>query len=387
MQENDLIASLLKAASLEAKKELYGLSEEERMELSAWLQEQPYHANWEHDAAYRAKLLAEYRAFCGQSTREWKKFHAAYLQENTRLRIISIRRWWAAAAMIILAGVGAYWWAGRSMDKHTVVQTNIQPGREGAILTLADGSQLLLDTVRNGTVALQGGSTAKVVNGALVYEGSSENLIYNTMSTPRGRQFQLTLPDGSKVWLNSASSIRYPVTFKGDTREVKVTGEAYFEIAADAHKPFTVDVDGKANVKVLGTHFNISAYTNEPKLAATLLEGAIMLALPGIRSVLLKPGQQAQVITNDIRVTDKADTSQVIAWKNGLFSFGDLSFEEVMRQLERWYDIRVVYEKDVPNIHLTGKMTRGVSLDGLLKNLKKMGLRYRLENKTLIIEH
>jgi ferric-dicitrate binding protein FerR (iron transport regulator) len=231
--------------------------------------------------------------------------------------------------------------------------------------------------------------------------------------TPKGRQFSLLLPDGTQVWLNAASSIRYPTTFTEGQRRVEVSGEVYFEIARNTKMPFRASVNNKAEVEVLGTHFNVNAYENEEYINTTLLEGSIKVqaggaAQPGNNdssqvaspdrpdphpaqpsSVILKPGQQALMQVGEttqpamkaqpgITVVD-ADIDQVMAWKNGAFNFNGASLEEVMRQLERWYDIEVIYEKGVPDIRIGGELSRDVSLAGLLKGLKESKVRFRIE--------
>lgn len=295
-------------------------------------------------------------------------------------KIYHLRRWWVAASAILLLGAAiAYLRTGTAPSPHTV---DIQPGREGAILTLADGSQVSLDTIRNGVVALQGGVQVKVTSGVLQYEGTGSQAVYNTMKTPKGRMFQLTLPDGTRAWLNSVSSIRYPTVFTGTTRDVSITGEVYFEVAKHAQQPFRVNVRDKAEVKVLGTHFNINAYEDEDHVSATLLEGSVQVASAG-QAVILKPGQQA-VLKNDIKV-ETADIDKVMAWKNGLLNFDGLSFEAAMRLLERWYDIDVVFEKGVPKKKLAGEMTKDIPLKGVLKYLEEIGIQYRQEGRKLII--
>jgi ferric-dicitrate binding protein FerR (iron transport regulator) len=215
------------------------------------------------------------------------------------------------------------------------------------------------------------------------------------MSTPKGRQFQVTLPDGTKVWLNAGSSIRYPTVFNGGERKVEVMGEAYFEVAHNAKMPFKVNVNNKAELEVLGTHFNVNAYDNEATINTTLLEGSVKVgsrsrspsgAIGKLQSAVLKPGNQA-VLTHDSRLTihDNVDVNQVMAWKNGLFNFEGATFREIMNELERWYDIEIVYEKTVPDIEFEGKMTRDVPLHDLLKMLERSDIHFRIEGRKLIV--
>jgi ferric-dicitrate binding protein FerR (iron transport regulator) len=223
-------------------------------------------------------------------------------------------------------------------------------------------------------------------NGQLLYNAGGPvkgAVTYNTMTTPKGRQFQLVLPDGSKVWLNAASSLRYPTVFAGNERTVEVTGEAYFEVARNATKPFVVKVGHETEVQVLGTHFNINSYKDEANINTTLLEGSVRVLNKG-KKALLKPGQSAQVAmqanqTAGIKIVNDVDMEKVMAWKNGLFNFQDASLQEVMHQLERWYDIEVVYEKGAPEIEFVGKMERSLSLSEVLRGLQISEVHFRIE--------
>jgi ferric-dicitrate binding protein FerR (iron transport regulator) len=333
-------------------------------------------------------------------------------------RIAVLRRWWVAASIILLLSIGTYLLLKTNTPQPVAGTTEILPGKEGAILTLADGSQVSLDSIQNGVVALQGGATAKIVNGTLIYEGSGSEAVYNIMSTPKGRQFQLILPDGTKAWLNSASSIRYPTTFTGSERRVTVTGEVYFEVAGNKKMPFRLNVSNHAEIEVLGTHFNVKAYENEPVINTTLFEGSIAISVlspqngqagqparsgPGM---ILKPGQQAQILVDQhtllvngeqqkdadakkqpgVKVINNTDIDKVMAWKNGVFDFNDIEFDDAMFQLERWYDIIVTYEKGIPlDIELNGKISKETTLNDLVMMLEKIGVKCRLEGRSLLI--
>ncbi|HRO45906.1 FecR domain-containing protein [Agriterribacter sp.] len=301
------------------------------------------------------------------------------------------RRYWAVASVtvLLLLAAGAYFWTGNKGNKaQTLVKANaqeIKPGHEGAILTLADGSKVLLDTIHSGTVALQSGVTAKVKNGALVYEGTGSEVVYNAVQTPKGRQYHLTLPDGSEVWLNSLSSIRYPTSFRGKERRVEITGEAYFEVAEKKGLPFHVKINDMTSVEVMGTHFNINSYSNERSINTTLIEGSVKVT-GNISHALLKPGQQARV-KDRIDIYVDVDIDQVMAWKNGLFDFEGLSITEIMRQLERWYDIEVEFENGVKdNIRFTGGISKGVTLNQLLEALEVLDIHFQLDGRRLIIK-
>ncbi|WP_127124897.1 FecR family protein [Pseudoflavitalea rhizosphaerae] len=304
-------------------------------------------------------------------------------------RVHSLKRvWMAAASVLLLLTAGLYWLMTlRSTD--STVTTDIQPGTNGALLTLADGKQVLLDTIRDATISLQQGVNARVVNGTLVYEqGSAEEIVFNTVTTPKGRQYQLTLSDGTKVWLNADSRIHYPASFSGVERTVDIEGEVYFEVMKSKSVPFRVRIDNRAEVEVLGTNFNVNAYANEDALSATLLEGAVRVHGPsGI--VSLKPGQQAQVpASGNIKLNDTADLEKVMAWKNGLFAFENASLQEVMQQLERWYGVDVVYKEEIPDIKFGGMMLKSLTLAEVLRLLKIMAgdeLEFNLTNDRILI--
>lgn len=308
-------------------------------------------------------------------------------------RIHFMRRWgWvAAASIIVLMGIGAYLWNATKNNTHpsvTAQSEDIAPGRSGAILTLADGSQVVLDSLANGVIANQNGTQVLLKDEGLSYDPAGPatgEVAFNTVTTPKGRQFQITLPDGTKVWLNAASSITYPTQFIGKERLVKVSGEVYLEVAKNAAKPFHVNVDERADVEVLGTDFNVNAYADDKSIHTTLLAGAVAVTPKAGARVALKPGQQAQVDGNTATVFDNVNTEKVMAWKNGLFNFEGARLAEVMRQLERWYDIDVVYEKGVPDITFGGAITRGVSLKGLLSGLEGSEVHFRIEGRKLIV--
>jgi hypothetical protein len=301
-------------------------------------------------------------------------------------RISFLRKWWwAAASVVILLSIGAYLFMGNNKPPTVAATTQpIAPGKSGAILTLDNGVEVILDSVANGVVAIQHGAEAMIENGQLKYRSSGSNstvVAYNTMSTPKGREYRLTLPDGTQVWLNAASSIRYPTVFTGNERKVEITGEAYFEVAKNATKPFYVLANKKATIQVLGTHFNVNAYDNETSLSTTLLEGAVK-----VNGTLIKPGQQVQIDKEGAsNVRNDIDTDKVMAWKNGYFNFEGAGIEEIMRQIARWYDIEVIFEGAKPKVEFEGKMTRDVSLDGLIVLLKKAGIHLRLEDRKLIV--
>ena len=309
-------------------------------------------------------------------------------------RVHLLQRGWArlavAAMLVLLLGSAVFIAMRKASDKALATTTapqpaaDIAPGHDGAILTLADGSRIVLDSARKGTLGKQGGTQLVLDNNRLAYEAShttGDAVSYNMLNVPRGRQFQVVLPDGTKVWLNAASSMRYPTAFTGSERLVEITGEAYFEVAHDARKPFIVK-KGDTETKVLGTHFNINAYDDERTMNITLLEGSVQVK-SGAKQVTIKPGQQAQV-GNGINVAGNVDVDEVVAWKDGKFQFGETAdIESIMRQVANWYDVEVVYKGAVHN-HIGGTISRSVNLSLLLKMLETTGVvGFKVEKKTV----
>lgn len=298
-------------------------------------------------------------------------------------RIHIMRRWgWAAAVLVLLVSAGAYFLLKLSPAKPVMAAVaDIAPGSNKAVLTLADGSEMLLDSAGNRTIQ-QGGTAIKQAGGNLQYNATGGEAAgsYNTLTTPRGGQFRITLPDGTKVWLNAASSMHYPTAFTGNERKVSITGEAYFEVAKNEEKPFRVAINATNTIEVLGTSFNVNAYTDEDYISTTLLTGLVRVR-NGTGQAVLKPGQQAHATAAQpfVQVLEHADISKAIAWKNGLFNFQDVDLKEVMQQLSRWYDIEVVYEQGIPDLQFIGEIDRSMPLSEVLKGLQMSGVNFRLE--------
>ncbi|SEW52284.1 FecR family protein [Chitinophaga arvensicola] len=310
-------------------------------------------------------------------------------------RRLALPRWtWAAAAsLLLLAGAGSFWLWNKNEKNQTpthipIAKANIPPGREGAILTLSDGKQVVLDSLGSGIIAREKGSEVRLEDGQLQYNpagGAEQTTVYNTMSTPRGRQFQMTLPDGTKVWLNAESVIRYPVAFNGHERKVDITGEAYFDVKKDATRPFIVQGNNFI-IQVLGTEFNINAYANDGAVKATLLTGSIkattnsttMQLTPGEQWVYTVPGQSPKILQN-------ADINHVMAWKNKRFSFNG-NIRQIMNEVARWYNIELKYEGNIPDKELEGGFTREKELGKVLEILQAVGgVKFDLAGKTLIV--
>lgn len=308
----------------------------------------------------------------------------------------------AAAAAIFMAGSFATL---RYLDKSRPekvevlsFKNDVKPGGNKAILKLADGSELVLDGATKTSFAHDKGlNIARISEGQLAFDkqpenagtGASKEPKYNTISTPKGGQYRIILPDGTKVWLNAISSIRFPGYFSAGERRVEITGEAYFEVSKNKQMPFRV-ISGQQALEVLGTKFNINAYANEPQITTTLAEGSIRLnRINASQSSILQPGQQAQLKTGNSRLEAKivtADLDEVLAWKNNAFVFNDMPITEIMQQIERWYDVELVYSGAKPDLRFTGIIPRNSNLSTFLKVLEASGgLKFGIEHKKVFI--
>jgi transmembrane sensor len=273
--------------------------------------------------------------------------------------------------------------------RRTVHNSDISPGGNKAILTLADGSSIVLDTAQNGYVTNQ--SNTKIIKfntGLLSYKNEKKDagkIMYNTIATPRGGQYQLELADGTDVWLNSASSLTFPTAFPGKERRVELKGEGYFEVAKNASMPFHVTINN-IDVKVLGTHFNIMGYNDEDNINTTLLEGKVDVTANEVSKSLL-PGKKAILnkTTNNIEIS-KANISQAVAWKNGEFRFKDTGIRELMRQVGRWYDVDVEYHTSATGQYFTASLPRMQNVSALLQTLELTGtVHFKIENRKIIV--
>lgn len=313
---------------------------------------------------------------------------------TSRFFMFSRSRWWIAAAAIFLLGTCSYLLFFNNTAKPAQIAKVLRhdvkaPQSNRATITLANGQKIYLDSAGNGALVLQGNvELVKLEGGEIAYEYSpgkeDKKLQYNSLSNPRGSKvINMILADGSKVWLNAGSALTYPVAFIGNERRVSISGEAYFEIAHDAAKPFVVN-KGDIEIKVLGTHFNVNAFEDEGEdTKITLLEGSVRIN-NGNKNGLLKPGQQAMV-TKDIKVTNDVDLNLVMAWKNGYFQFNNTSLQNVLKQVSRWYDVDVVYEGSNQPRQFVGEMQKDLDLSEMLKILEKNNVHFKIEGKKLII--
>ena len=329
-----------------------------------------------------------------------KHIHTGMKQRNGVLVSMS-KRWRAAVAVAAIFIITMSVWLVAS-NKPSVKNGEIKlankditaPNLNRATVTLADGSQVYLDNTQSGQLAVQGNiKLVKLSDGRIAYQSANGEAIneleYNTLSNPRGSKvIDMMLSDGSHVWLNSGSSITYPVAFIGNERKITVEGEAYFEVAHDAKKPFIVS-KGDVNVKVLGTHFNVNGYNDEEALLVTLLEGSVEVKAGTSNSavVKLKPGQQAVHIHNaPLAVRNDVDVDETMAWKNGMFLLDNTDLPTIMRQVSRWYDVSVVYASKIPNTKFVGGVSKNLPLSKILELLKSNGIETELEGKTLTVK-
>jgi len=318
------------------------------------------------------------------------------MNPNPGKRIRMNWKWMAAAAVILILSTGSLYLMNKesanAKDKTFATvfeaENDIIPGSDKAILTLADGSTIILDSTANGAITTQGNVTIINMEGQLAYSNDnaiSKEVMYNTITTPRGGQYKLLLADGTKVWLNAASSLKFPNAFEGSERRVELNGEGYFEVMHNAKQPFWVD-SRKGSIQVLGTHFNINAYDDETTINTTLLEGSIKV-LSESYSVILKPGQQSVLNRRgEINVKNEVDLDEVLAWKNGKFQFGEaMNIEMIMRQLARWYNIEVEYKTKLTG-HIGGSISRNVNVSKVLEMIEMTGaVKFKINGRKVIV--
>ncbi len=366
------------------------LTEDEFTEFWQLLQSE---AEFDNLAPDLQKLWEEEISFSLQDE-EWEakmKILHSQNQSFPKSRFIPWKRYAIAASVVFTIGIISYFLL-FNKDKNpevvviskTLSHDIIAPSATKAMITLADGTQVALDNVTSGTLTKQANvNVIKTEDGKIIYNGSASEMIYNTLTNPRGSKvIDITLADGSHVWLNAGSSVTYPVAFVGNERKVTITGEAYFEVSRHPTKKFFVQANG-STTEVLGTHFNVNSYSNEADVKVTLLEGAVKVTKQNVSGVL-KPGQQAQ-ITDKINVVSDVDIETVIAWKNGLTKFKSADIKSIMRQVERWYNVDVVFEGNMPDRTFTGGVSRDAKLSELLRILEVSNIHFRLNGQKLVV--
>ncbi|ACU02529.1 FecR family protein [Pedobacter heparinus] len=317
---------------------------------------------------------------------DWEEMFATITGTSTPKKV---RPLWAvmipvAAAVLLILSVGILIWGNQGQVKDSSgapaakLKKDIAPGGNRAVLKLADGTEIVLDGHATGVLANEGKTKiSKTKDGMLLYDasgtdGTESSVNINTLSTPSGGQYMLILPDRTRVWLNAESAISYPSVFSGTERTVTLTGEAYFEVTKDKQHPFKVKT-GAAEIKVLGTHFNIMSYADEGQTQISLAEGSVRVEL-GKAAQILFPGQQALIKPGTTHIALKqVDIDEVTDWKNGLFQFDNTPIEQVMRQIKRWYNVDIVYEGIKPDLYITGMVSRSNNVSKILELIAETG--------------
>ena len=371
-----------------------GLTPDEQLELDAWLAADPsnqmgYNGLMEGDAQQSAIDFMNSLSVDAA----WNKVSAASgINQSVPIVKPSARfrkrfAWGAVAAAVLAVSFFILRTEMNPQFQSSATSFEISPGGNKATLTLADGKVIALDDVSNGDIAAEGNVQVIKLDGALRYNASSDNteISYNTIQTPRGGKYQLVMSDGTLVWLNAASSLRFPVAFKGNERAVELTGEAYFEVKKST-KPFKVFLQNGSQIEVKGTAFNVNAYNDEEIMKATLVQGKINFLMQG-KSQALVPGQQIRVRNEqaEIQVVEDVDVEEEIAWKNDLFIFKGMDVKSIMREISRWYDIDVIYKVKINPETFSGIVSRKSNLSQVLKIMEEGGVRFEIEGRTIIV--
>ncbi len=337
---------------------------------------------------------------CSKSDKEKIFFKIIHNRESNRIfisRKFQLSKITAAASVIILAAsLTLYLLSSTNHHKNdetkpkSIYSSDIPPGGNKAILTLSDGEIIILDSIKNGYLAQQGNTRImKLDNGILEYNilpDKKEKVVLNTIQTPRGGEYSVLLPDGTNVLLNAESKIIFPTCFIGKARIVEFIGEAYFEVAPDVNSPFIVKT-GDVEIKVLGTHFNINHYVDEKDIKVTLIEGSVKVRSANMNAeTTLTPGEQAIINQSDGLRIAKADINEVLAWRNGKFQFNNSDIHSLMRQISRWYNIKVVFGDSIPEVHFGGSISRNSNLSQVLNMLEISGVRFKIEDNTIFIK-
>jgi transmembrane sensor len=391
---NDRLDSYWEIGALLAK--YPDLSPEEQAVFNAWLKQEGHEALWKElkEPAYMQQRLAEWATL-----EEKKRLYREKLYTKIGVVVPFRKRrmmwvWYAAAASIILILSIGYLWMYKDTKKETAaitpqpVQPAVAPGSFKARLTLSDGRIIYLDSAALGKLATQGNTNIENKDGQLVYDpgktnGDNNKVLYNTLTTGKGESYSVLLADGTQIWLNAASSITYPLSFPGNDRKVQITGEAYFDVQKNAAKPFIVQMGG-TEVKVLGTEFNVNAYPEEANITATLIKGKIQLT-QGTKTTQLIPGQQAVSAGGDITLIPDADLEKATGWKKGLFVFKGDNVQTIMKQIARWYDVKIEYRGAIAADRFYGMLSRDQPLNTVLEVLEKNNIHFRLQDRTIIV--
>lgn len=384
-------------ASLVVKYQNGELSDSEHAELKEWISASERNSakfdEWINDRNMQRKL-SDYHEI--DEEKGWQLLEEKLkVDVRNRGKVVGLRKIWIAAASVLVLAVAGYWFINqgggnseRGKNSHVVASDVKAPDASRAFIKTADGRMIYLDSVANGQLASQGSvMIVKLADGKIGYKptavkNGSVATIYNTLSNPRGSKvISMTLSDGSVVWLNSGSSITYPVAFSGDERSVSMTGEAYFEVKHNDQMPFRV-LAGSIDVKVLGTHFNVKSYQDEDVIKTTLLQGSVVVN-KGDQYEKLKPGEQALLLvaSNKLQMVSNVNLEEVMAWKNGLFQFNNAGVDIVMKEISRWYDVEVSYPLGIPNEKFWGSIRRDQNLSDVFKVLQESGGHFKITGR------
>lgn len=400
------------------------LTDDEKEALAAWIGLSEHNKTLFNKITQEQFLASELNQFSSADKKDaWKRIaRETGVSSGRTLGSVGLR--YAAAAVVLIVGSVAAFFiyqkekvnTGVTAIANTGASAEILPGKEKATLTLSDGTRIALDEVSDGEIAKQENiSITKTADGQLVYSPAKNQPasrvaqldLYNTIATPRGGQYKVVLPDGSKVWLNAASSLRYPTKFSNKERKVVLSGEAYFEVAKvhalqNGQKysvPFRV-LSGRQQVEVLGTSFNVNSYADEKKITTTLVEGSVKVISvahlakgksDGAKAaeVLLKPGEQAELKAdggNAFNLVEEVNMAEIIAWKNGEFQFAEADVYTIMRQISRWYDVEVEFKGTPSDIKFRGRISRDVPISRLFQILQISGVNFKIEGRKIIVE-
>ncbi|WP_281233067.1 FecR family protein [Flavobacterium gelatinilyticum] len=369
------------------------LSPEEESIFTAWYNESD--ANREYFERVQSNYQSDLEPEDINLNSAWNTIDKIISPETNRR---SYYKYAIAASVALLIGIGYYTTQTNTSVKNVNTKTENavvekekqkEKNSDEIILTLSDGSKVVLNNQKNGVVASQEDIViTKDKDGQIRYEDNNAahkgKVSFNTLVTPNGKTFQIALPDGTVVWMNAGSSLKYPTYFEGNERSVVLTGEAYFEVTRNEKMPFKVLSNGQ-EVEVLGTHFNIRAYENEPVLKTTLLEGKIKIT-EGSNSALVKPGQQIVVSVDKHSMrTKEVNTELAVAWKNRLFYFENARYDEIMREIERWYDVEVIYKGKIPDERFEGAIQKDLKLNQVLKMLESKDIHFKISGKEVIV--
>lgn len=389
-------ALLTRMAHLIARKRMGELDPVQVAELDQWLAESPEHRIWLEqldNEEYLAGMQADFSSAEGNLEASLRSFHDQFMEMPVRaINPASRFNWSWAAAAVLVPLIGLWVWLAERpstpVGKPAPVLADVKPGGSRATLTLGNGNQILLDTGVAGQLVQKGGVQVRYNKGLVNYQAAKladSEVTYNVLTTAKGGEYQLVLPDGSKVWLNAASSLRYPTAFTGKDRHVELTGEAYFEVAQQKDHPFSVSV-GTMDVKVLGTEFDIMAYPEENRKLTTLVQGAVKVE-NGSEVRKLAVGDQAAVGGNgEMSVASNVNVESVIAWKLGFFQFSNIDLKTMMREIARWYDIDVVYQRNDLSGTYGGRISRKLNLSDLISLLEGNGVgHFKMEGRKLIV--